>query len=162
MRTAAVWRCMRSHCQIKGITAGDLWRTKPGSSVLVARYFPSCSSSVVLAIQGVFTPVLAKNSKSFSLIDCLSVGVDRRQRNLEPTRKHVDAWQKSELTNATAKVVIYEAFVPGKLEAPKRLARAVHDLYLEPKIRGIPAMNNLESHECVHIGLQRTGSHLPI
>ena len=32
----------------------------------------------------------------------------------------------------TAKVVIYEAFVEGKLEAPKHLARAVHDLYFEP------------------------------
>jgi hypothetical protein len=28
----------------------------------------------------VFTPVLAKHSKSFSLIDCISVGVDRMQR----------------------------------------------------------------------------------
>jgi hypothetical protein len=27
------------------------------------------------------TPVLAKHSKSFSLIDCISVGVDRMQRN---------------------------------------------------------------------------------
>jgi hypothetical protein len=30
-------------------------------------------------------------------------------------------------------VVIYEAFVEGKLEAPKHLARTVHDLYFEPK-----------------------------
>jgi hypothetical protein len=53
----------------------------------------------------VFTPVLAKHSKS---------------------------WQRSELTDVTAKVVIYEAFVEGKLEAPKHLARTVHDLYFEP------------------------------
>jgi hypothetical protein len=32
-----------------------------------------------------------------------------------------------------AKVVIYEAFVESKLEAPKHLARTVHDLYFEPK-----------------------------
>ena len=31
-------------------------------------------SSVILAIAGVFTPILAKHSKSFSLIDCISVG----------------------------------------------------------------------------------------
>ena len=61
-----------------------------------------------------FTPVLAKHSKSFSLIDCVSVGVDRMQRNFEPMRKQVEAWQKSELTDVTAKVVIYEAFVEGK------------------------------------------------
>jgi len=81
----------------------------------------------------VFTPVLAKHSKSFSLIDCISVGVDRMQRNFEPMRKQVETWQKSELTDVTAKVVIYEAFVEAKLEAPKRLARNVHDLYFEPK-----------------------------
>ena len=70
------------------------------------------------------TPVLAKHSKSFSLIDCISVGVDRMQRNCEPTRKQVEAWQRSELTDVTARVVIYEAFVEGTLEAPKHLAAA--------------------------------------
>ena len=91
-----------------------------------------------MAISSVFTPVLAKHSKSFSLIDCVSVGVDRMQRNFDPTRKQVEAWQESELTDVTAKVVIYEAFVEGKLEAPKHLARTVHDLYFEPKARRIP------------------------
>jgi hypothetical protein len=66
----------------------------------------------------VFTPVLAKHSKSFSLIDCISVAVDRMQRNFEPMRKQVDAWQRSELTDVAAKVVIYEAFVEGRLELP--------------------------------------------
>jgi len=80
-------------------------------------------------VSGDFTPVLAKHSKSFPLIDCTSVGVDRMQRNFEPMRKQVEAWQRSELTDVTAKVVIYEAFVEGKLEAPKHLARTVHDLY---------------------------------
>jgi len=44
------------------------------------------------------------------------------QRNFEPLRKQVEAWQKFELTDVTARVVIYEAFVEGKLEAPKHLA----------------------------------------
>jgi hypothetical protein len=48
-------------------------------------------------------------------------------------RKQVEAWQRSELTDVTAKVVIYEPFVEGKLEAPRHLARTVHDLYFEPK-----------------------------
>jgi|SRR5258708_25860186 len=64
-------------------------------------------------VPGVFTPVLAKHSKSFSLIDCISVGVDRMQRNFEPMRKQVEAWQRSELTDVNAKVVIYEALVEG-------------------------------------------------
>jgi len=84
-------------------------------------------------VPSVFTPVLAKYSKSFSLIDRVSVEVDRMQRNFEPMRKQVEAWQRSELTDLTAKVGIYEAFVEGKLEAPKHLARTVHDLYFEPK-----------------------------
>src|SRR5260370_31331965 len=75
----------------------------------------------VRIVSGVFTPVLAKHSRSFSLIDCISVGVDRMQRNFEPMRKQVEAWQRSELTDVTAKVVIYEAFVEGRLEAPKHL-----------------------------------------
>jgi hypothetical protein len=36
-------------------------------------------------------------------------------------RKQVEAWHKSELTAVMAKVVIYEAFVEGKLDAPKHL-----------------------------------------
>jgi hypothetical protein len=69
--------------------------------------------------------VLAKHSKSFSLIDCISVGVDRMQRNFEPMRKRVEGWQKKEVTDVTVRVVIYEPFVEGKLEAPKHLARNV-------------------------------------
>ena len=37
------------------------------------------------------------------------------------------------MTDVTAKVVIYEAFVEGRLEAPKHFARTVHDLCFEPK-----------------------------
>jgi len=81
----------------------------------------------------VFTPVLAKHSKSFSLVDSLAIGVDRMQRNFEPMRKQVEACQRSELVDVTAKVVFYEAFIEGRLEAPKHLARSVHDLYFEPK-----------------------------
>lgn len=34
-------------------------------------------------------------------------------------RKQVGAWQRNALTDVTAKVVIYEAFVEEKLEDPK-------------------------------------------
>jgi len=59
----------------------------------------------------VFTPVLAEHSKSFSLIDGISIGVDRAQRIIEPMGKQVEAWQRGELPDVTAKVVIYESFV---------------------------------------------------
>jgi hypothetical protein len=38
------------------------------------------------------------------------------QRNFEQMRKQVEAWQRSELTDVTAEVVICEAFVKGRLE----------------------------------------------
>jgi hypothetical protein len=113
-----------------------LARNYSGPEVLVQVGFEEVepqASKIGNIATGVFTPVLAKHSKSFSLIDCISVGVDRMQRNFEPMRKQVETWQRSELTDVTAKVVIYEAFVEGKLEAPKHLARTVHDLYFEPK-----------------------------
>ena len=45
---------------------------------------------------GVFGRVLAKHSKSISLVDCVSVGVDRMQRNVEPMRDQVEPRQRSE------------------------------------------------------------------
>jgi hypothetical protein len=49
-----------------------------------------------MAVAGEFTPVLAKHSKAFSLIDCVSVGVDRIQRNFEPMRKQVEGRSMAE------------------------------------------------------------------
>ena len=86
-----------------------------------------------LAISGLSNPVPAKHSKSFSPIDCISVTVDRMQRNFEPMRKQVEDWQGRERTDVTAKVVIYEAFVEGILEAPKHLTHTVYDLYSDRK-----------------------------
>jgi hypothetical protein len=87
-----------------------------------------------MAFHGDFTPVLAKHTKHLSLVDILSVGVDRMQRNFEPMRKQVEAWKGTRLLDDTAKLVIYRAFVEGDLDAPKHLARRVHDLYFEPQV----------------------------
>jgi hypothetical protein len=86
-----------------------------------------------MAFQGDFTPVLAKHSKSFSLVDSISIGVDRMQRNFEPMQRQITAWRENELTNVTAKLLIYEAFVEGELDVPKHLARRVHDFYFQPQ-----------------------------
>ena len=75
-----------------------------------------------MAFSGDFTPVLAKHSKSFSLLDSISVGVDRMQRNFEPMQKQVEAWRSAELTTVAAKMIIYEAFIESELEVPKHLA----------------------------------------
>jgi hypothetical protein len=37
----------------------------------------------------------------------------------------VEAWQKSELTDVTPKVVIYETFIEGKLEGPNNISPAL-------------------------------------
>jgi hypothetical protein len=86
-----------------------------------------------MAFYGDFTPVLAKHTKHLSLVDILSVGVDRMQRNFEPMRKQVEAWKGTRLPDEAAKLVIYRAFVEGELDAPKHLARCVHDQYFNPE-----------------------------
>src|SRR5215813_2029473 len=85
-----------------------------------------------MAFHGDFTPVLAKHTKKFSLVDALSVGVDRMQRNFEPMRRQIMAWKESLISDDDAKLVIYRAFVEEALEAPKHLARRVHQIYFEP------------------------------
>jgi hypothetical protein len=87
-----------------------------------------------MAFQGDFTPVLAKHTKRVSLVDILSIGVDRMQQNLEPMRKQVDAWKQSCLSDKTAKLIIYRAFVEGELDVPKHLTRRVHDQYFNPTV----------------------------
>jgi hypothetical protein len=85
-----------------------------------------------MAFHGDFTPVLAKHSKHFNLIDAIDVGLGRMQRNFEPMRKQVEGWRDTQLTDDQAKLIIYRAFVQGDLEVPKHLVRAVHDAYFNP------------------------------
>jgi hypothetical protein len=86
-----------------------------------------------IAFHGDFTPVLAKHTRRFSLVDAVSIGVDRMQRTFEPMRRQVEAWKGAQLADEQAKLVIYRAFVEGELEAPKHLARRVHGLYFNPQ-----------------------------
>ena len=87
-----------------------------------------------MAFYGDFTPVLAKHSKHLNLVDILSVGVDRMQRNFGPMRKQVEAWKGTRLADENAKLVIYKAFVEGELDVPKHLVHRVHDLYFNPRV----------------------------
>ena len=86
-----------------------------------------------------FTPVLAKHTKHLSLVDVLSIGVDRIQRNFEPMKKQVVAWRATQIPDEAAKLVIYRAFVQGELDVPKQLARRVHDLYFNPQVEQFAA-----------------------
>jgi len=71
-----------------------------------------------MAFQGDFEPVLAKHSKNFSLQNALSIGVDSMQRNFKPMVEAVDRWRDSQLSDVSAKLLIYQAFVEGELEVP--------------------------------------------
>jgi hypothetical protein len=81
----------------------------------------------------VFTPVLAKHTKSFNLVNTLSVGVDRIQRNFEPLQRQVETWRQTQITDAQAKLIFYSAFTDGKVDAPKSLLPEVHRFYFEPQ-----------------------------
>jgi hypothetical protein len=85
-----------------------------------------------MAFSGDFQPVLAKHSKHFSLQNALSIGVDQMQRNFEPMRRQVEEWRSMQISTMAAKLIIYQAFVESDLDAPKHLARQVHDLYFQP------------------------------
>lgn len=86
-----------------------------------------------MAFHGDFTPVLAKHSKHFNLIDAIDMGLGRMQRNFEPMKKQVEGWREKQITDEEAKLIIYRGFIEGDLEAPKHLVRHVHSLYFDPK-----------------------------
>ena len=86
-----------------------------------------------MAFSGDFQPLLAKHSKNFSLVDAISLGVDRMQRNFEPMKQQVEQWQQSQLSTAAAKLIIYQAFIESELDVPRHLARTVLELYFNPQ-----------------------------
>lgn len=87
-----------------------------------------------MAFSGDFAPVLAKHSKNFSLQNALSIGVDSMQRNFEPMVKSVELWQQSQISDMTARLIIYRAFIEAELDAaPRYLDRRVHELYFNPQ-----------------------------
>lgn len=85
-----------------------------------------------MAFKGDFSPVLSKHSKNFNLVDSLSVGVDRIQRSFEPLQRTVADWKANILSPNDARLVIYEAFVEGKLAVSPKLMKSVHNHYFEP------------------------------
>jgi hypothetical protein len=85
------------------------------------------------AFSGDLEPIAAKHSKNFSLIDSIELGVANMQRNFEPMVKAVEFWRRSQITDVTAKLLIYEAFVEGAAEFPKHFLKPVHDAYFAPQ-----------------------------
>ena len=94
--------------------------------------------------------MLAKHSKHVSLEDSLAIGVDRIQRNFGPLKQQVEEWQALQLSTASAKLLIYQAFIEDELGFPKHLACRVHDLYFQPVHEEFQAENHVEPLECLH------------
>lgn len=86
-----------------------------------------------LAFHGDYQPVVRKHSKNLVIEDVIALGVERMQRNFAPMMRQVNAWQGHDLPDASAKLMIYRAFVEDELAAPKHLARIVHEHYFQPE-----------------------------
>ena len=86
-----------------------------------------------MCFSGDFQPMLAKHSRRLELLDLISVGVDKMQRNFEPLKQTINQWKTRSVSDREAKLIIYEAFVEGKLSAPKALLPVVHRNYFRPE-----------------------------
>ncbi|MDQ4123254.1 MAG: DUF932 domain-containing protein [Acidobacteriota bacterium] len=86
-----------------------------------------------MAFAGDFTPLLQKHTRNFDLEDLISIGVDRIHRNFDPLKRQVKEWQRNPLPDEQAKLLIYEAFLEGKLKLPRFLLPVVHESYFRPE-----------------------------
>ncbi|HZS09333.1 MAG TPA: hypothetical protein VFD58_31150 [Blastocatellia bacterium] len=91
-----------------------------------------------MAFRGDFTPVLHKHTRRLDLAEVISLGVDRIQRGFEPLRRQIACWKNYEVDSRTAKEIIYDAFLEGRL-APRHLMPAVHWHYFKPEYREFEA-----------------------
>src|ERR1044071_3660990 len=87
-----------------------------------------------MAFKGDFKPVLAKHSAKLNLIDLISVGVDKIQRNFEPLKTQIRDWREYQLETRNAKEIIYDAFLDSKLGLPRNLMPEVHRIYFNPEV----------------------------
>jgi hypothetical protein len=85
------------------------------------------------AFHGDFQTVTKKHSKNLVLEDVLAVAVDRMQRHFDPMLRQVDVWRERSLPDATAKLLIYQAFIEDGLDVARHLVRTVHRHYFEPE-----------------------------
>src|SRR5713226_654707 len=105
-----------------------------------------------IAFSGEFTPVLAKHTRSFNLIDTLAVGVDRIERSFEPMRRQVEDWRQAQITDERAKLILYS----WKRQGPSFRCTPV---VLPTGVRRVLAADDVESFQCVYLRIQRTGPH---
>ncbi|REJ76316.1 MAG: hypothetical protein DWQ47_11955 [Acidobacteria bacterium] len=87
-----------------------------------------------MTFSGDFTTLSQKHSKSLNLSDSFSIAVDRIHRSFEPLKADVHEMKERNLSENHAKLLIYEAFIEGRIRGiPKHLVRVVHKNYFEPE-----------------------------
>jgi hypothetical protein len=86
-----------------------------------------------MSFYGQYHPLLAKHSHGFNLIEAVSVGVDRIQRNFDPLRRQIETWMNTDLSDDDARLILYKAFIERGLPLPAKLLREAHQHYFEPE-----------------------------
>jgi hypothetical protein len=89
---------------------------------MVAGYSVTVCSNMMF--RGDFNPMLAKHSKHFDLVEAVSMGVDRVQRQWTPLKEAIEFKRNYTLNEQEAQSVIYRAFMTQKF--PVKLMRTVH------------------------------------
>lgn len=96
---------------------------------LVAGYQVTVCSNMMF--RGEFHPMLAKHSKNFDLIESVSMGIDRIQRQWDPLKDAIEFKRNYKLNGVEAQALIYRAFMQEKF--PVKLMRTVHsEFFIKP------------------------------
>lgn len=93
-----------------------------------------------MAFQGDFNPMLNKHSKNLDLIEAVSMGVDRIQRQWTPLKEAITLKKETAIEEMDAKMFIYDAFTKNKF--PVSLFKSVHDDYFGKDDRTVWGMEN--------------------
>ncbi len=72
-----------------------------------------------------------KHSKNFDLIESVSIGIDRIQRQWKPLQEAIEVKRTTFLTTDEARILVYKAFMEQKF--PVKLLKAVHrEFFIHP------------------------------
>lgn len=85
-----------------------------------------------LSFHGDFMAVSKRHSKNMVIEEVIAVGVERAQRQFEPMTRQINVWKNHELPDVRAKSIIYDAIIGGGIDAPKHIAKSVHQHYFAP------------------------------
>jgi hypothetical protein len=87
-----------------------------------------------MTFSGDFTPLLQKHTRKLELKDSISIAVDRIHRGFEPLKTQVESMREQVLAEDEVKLIIYQAFLDGKVTGvPRHLMPVVHELYFNPR-----------------------------